>query len=299
MRLLVTGRHGQLARSLAERGVGREGIELHFVGRPEADLEQPGAIAAAIADLRPDVVVNAAAYTDVDRAEEEPERAFRINADAAGEASEAAAAVGAAIVQLSTDYVFDGQASAPYSEDDPTGPINIYGASKLAGEERVRAADARHLILRTSWLVGPFGRNFVRTMLRLAGERDEIAVVADQVGSPTGSIELADAILALVERWRGPALERADLGQTFHYAGAGQCSWAELALRVMSASAAAGGPSARIRPIASTDFAAKVRRPAYSALDCGKFERHFSVAPAPWQDMVDRLVQRIVAEEGR
>ena len=292
MKLLVTGRHGQLARSLAERSVGRDDLELIFVGRPDVDLESPGALAEAIRAARPDVVINAAAYTDVDRAEEEPEHAFRINAEAAGEAAAAAAAVNADIIQISTDYVFNGRTSTPWREDDATGPLNVYGASKLAGEERVRAANSRHLILRSSWLVGPFGRNFVRTMLRLAADRAEIRVVADQRGCPTGTLMLADAILAVVDQ-AGTSL----FGRTYHVAGKGECSWAELASEVMRASAAAGGPDARIIPIPTSEYPTKARRPAYSALDSRAFERDFSFAVEPWQPMVAGLVERLLGED--
>ena len=297
MRLLITGREGQLARSLAERAAGQEGLELSFAERPEVDLERPGSVAAAIVAMRPDVVINAAAYTDVDRAEDEPERAYRINAEAAGEAAQAAAAVGAAIIQLSTDYVFNGQASAPYREDDPTGPINVYGTSKLAGEEQVRAANDRHIILRTSWLVGPFGRNFVKTMLRLAKERDEIRVVDDQCGTPTSTLMLADALFAVTERWCDPGRMELGLGQTFHVAGRGACSWAELAEQVMRASASAGGDSARIVPIASTNYPTRAKRPACSALDTGRFERIFPFPLESWQPMTARLVERLIKSE--
>ncbi len=295
MKLLITGRNGQVARSLAERGVNHEGIELHFAARPEVDLERPGAVADVIAEIHPDVVVNAAAYTDVDRAEDEPERATRVNAEAAGEAATAAAALGVPIIQLSTDYVFDGRSDRPYREGEPTGPLNVYGASKLAGEERVRAANDRHLILRTSWLVGPFGRNFVKIMLRLAKERDEISVVADQIGSPTGTLMLADAILSVVERWRADA--GLGLGQTFHVAGKGACSWADLATEVMRVSAAAGGDSSRIVPIASSDYPTKARRPMFTALNTDRFDRTFAFQPEPWQSMVARTVERLVGDE--
>lgn len=299
MRLLITGREGQLARSLAERAAVHEGFELHFAGRPEVDLERPGSVAAAIVAMRPDVVINAAAYTDVDRAEDEPERAVRVNAEAAGEAAEAAAAVGAAIIQVSTDYVFDGAAHEPYREDAATNPINVYGSSKLAGEEQVRTANDRHLIIRSSWLVGPFGNNFVKTMLRLARERDEIRVVADQRGSPTGTLMLADAILAVLARWSDPAHSDRGLGQTYHVAGNGVCSWAELAEQVMRGSAAAGADTARIIPIASSAYPTKARRPSFSALDASRFEQAFSFPLEPWQPMVDRLVERLCGDDSR
>jgi dTDP-4-dehydrorhamnose reductase len=173
-------------------------FEIISTARPAVDLEIPGSLAAHIRLVAPDAVVNAAAYTDVDRAEDEPDHAFRINADAAGEAAAAAREIGASIVHISTDYVFDGAGSVPYREDAPTHPVGVYGKSKLAGEEQVRAANPQSLIMRTAWLYSPFGRNFVRTMLRLASERPEIAVVDDQRGTPTSALDLADAILHAV-----------------------------------------------------------------------------------------------------
>lgn len=296
MRLLVTGRNGQVARSLAERAAEWPDLELTFAARPEVDLSHAEELAAAIHRLRPDLVMNAAAYTEVDRAEEERELAFRINAEAAGEAAAAAARLGIPIIQLSTDYVFDGRASEPYDDDAPTGPINVYGASKLAGEEAVSAANSQHLILRTSWLVSPFGRNFVKTMLRLAEERDEIAVVDDQFGSPTSALELADALLRIADRWRDGDL--AGVGQVLHLAGEGATSWAGLAEQVMQFSAARGGPSARIRRITTADYPTAAKRPAHSALDSSRFRQLFGFGLPAWQDQMKPLVARLLNDRG-
>ena len=200
MKLLVTGNSGQLARSLADRSATRPGIDLVTIGRPELDLAVPGSAADGINIDSPDVVINTAAFTDVDGAEEQPLRAQRINGEAAGEIAAAAASVGAAIIQISTDYVFDGNASRPYAEEAPTRPLNAYGRSKLAGEEAVRAANPAHLILRTAWVYSPFGRNFVRTMMEAATTRESLTVVNDQFGSPTSALDLAEGILALLER---------------------------------------------------------------------------------------------------
>ena len=293
MKLLVAGRDGQLARSLAERSARAAGIELTFVARPEVDLAVAGSLAAAIAAARPDVVVNAAAYTAVDKAEDEPELAMRINGAAAGEAAEAAARVGAAIIHVSTDYVFDGRASTPYREDSATGPINVYGRTKLAGEEAVRAGNERHVILRTAWVVSPFGSNFIKTMLRLAETRDELRVVGDQLGCPTDARDLADAILAIAGRWRDePEL---GLGETYHVAGTGQCSWAELAGQVMAESAGAGGSSALVVPITTADYPTRAARPGYSVLDSKKIARTFNVTMPEWRAATGGLVQRLLA----
>lgn len=288
MNLLVIGRNGQLARSLEERAAARGLAGLSFAGRPDVDLLVPGSAAQTIHSRRPDVVINAAAYTNVDGAEAEARQVMRINADAAGEIAGAAADIGCATIQLSTDYVFDGSAGSPYTEAAMPGPINRYGESKLAGERAVAEANPRHTIIRTSWLVGPYGRNFVKTMLRLAEARDEIAVVDDQRGRPTSTLDLADAILAVAER-----LVTGGAPPTLHVAGEGDCSWADLAAEVMRASAAAGGPSASIRPIASADYPTAAVRPAYSILSTDLFSESFSVPMQPWRPMVAALVERL------
>ena len=294
MRLLVTGREGQLARSLSGRASGLEGIEVHAVGQPRLDLEQPGSAAAIIRELRPDLVVNAAAFTAVDQAEEEPERAFRINADAAGEVGAAARAVGARVIQVSTDYVFPGSGDRPWRPDDATGPLNVYGASKLGGEEQVRAANPEHLILRTSWVFSAIGRNFVSTMLRLARERDVVRVVDDQRGCPTSADDLADAILVVADHWgRGSSV---GLGETMHVAGAGSCSWAEFASRIFAESVALGGPGAKVVPIASAEFPTPARRPMNSVLDCAAFEEAFAWPMRRWSDALPEVVARLLRE---
>jgi dTDP-4-dehydrorhamnose reductase len=276
-----------LARSLAEITKTKPFCQIDFVGRPDVDLEISGSVGEIIRAARPDVVINAAAYTEVDRAETESKRAFRINAEAAGEMAAAAAEIGAPLVHISTDYVFDGNAERAYREDDPTGPINVYGASKLAGEEAVRDANPRHLILRTSWVYGPFQPNFVATMLRLATERDQIRVVADQTGSPTSSLHLASLVLATIEDGL------AGTGDTFHVAGAGEGTWADLAREVMSISAEVGGPQAEIIPITTQQWPTPARRPRFSPLDCSRFEAHFGVLPA-WQEPVRVAVERLL-----
>ena len=262
MRILVTGKEGQLARSLAERARLHPWIELVTAGRPEVDLETPGSVASAISAARPDAVVNAAAYTAVDQAEDEPGRAMRINADAAGEAADAARAAGAPIIQVSTDYVFDGSASAPYDEAAPTAAIGAYGRSKLAGEEQVRAANPDHLILRTAWVYSPFGRNFVRTMMGLAERTDTVRVVGDQKGNPSSALDLADGIILILGRWRRG--DRTGMGRTYHLAGAGEASWADFADAIFEACRSLGLPAAQVQPIATADWPTKAVRPANS-----------------------------------
>lgn len=221
MRVLVTGKEGQLVKSLLERSQGRKGIELSALGRPDLDLETFGSAAQAIARFAPDVVINAAAYTAVDQAEDEPERAFRINGDAAGEVAAAARAAGARIIQISTDYVFDGGGEGSYSEDAPVNPLGIYGRSKLAGEEQVRSNNPDHAIVRTAWVYSPFGKNFLKTMIALGHSRDLVTVVADQYGNPSSALDLADGLLAILDRWSAGG---AGLGETYHLAGTGSAS---------------------------------------------------------------------------
>jgi dTDP-4-dehydrorhamnose reductase len=287
VKLLVTGKHGQIARSLAERAGNHPELAIRFAGRPEVDLTVPGSLADAVEANRPDVVINAAAYTDVDKAESEAELARRVNADAAGEAAAAAASVGAAIIQISTDYVFDGRSDRPYREDDPVNPINVYGASKAAGEEQVRSANPRHLILRTSWVVSPFGRNFVKTMVRAARSRDQLSVVNDQRGRPTSALDLADAILCIAGAWDGE-------GGTYHLAGGGDASWFELATAVMEECRRRGAPAAEVRPIASADWPTAAKRPPNSVLDCSKVADELGIRLPAWRQSVDSIVQRVV-----
>ncbi|NJC06480.1 dTDP-4-dehydrorhamnose reductase [Sphingomonas kaistensis] len=291
MKVLVTGRDGQLARSLAERSAGLTDLDLVFAARPGCDLATKGSVAAAVRDTRPDLVISAAAYTAVDKAEQEPELAHRINAEAASELAEAAAAVGAPLIHVSTDYVFGGTGAAPMREDEPIAPLGVYGRTKAEGERRVREGQGDHLILRTAWVYSPFGANFVKTMLRLSRDREEIAVVADQVGSPTNALDLADVILALAERRH--AGDRTGWGQTFHAAGSGRASWADFAAEIMRL----GGSATRIRPIPTSDFPTPAQRPAWSVLDGGKLRDSFGLSLPDWRASLPAVVERLVSAE--
>ncbi|HXH52826.1 MAG TPA: dTDP-4-dehydrorhamnose reductase [Sphingomicrobium sp.] len=291
MRILVTGRDGQLARSLSERLVDHE---LLFAGRPEVDLTERGSVDAAILAARPDAVINAAAYTAVDQAESEEALAFRINAEAAGEAAGAAAKVGASIIQLSTDYVFDGSGSSAYRETDLTAPQSAYGRSKLAGEQAVRAANPRHLILRTAWLYSPFGRNFVRTMLAAARQRDVLTVVEDQRGSPTSALDLADGIAAVLGRH--PAEAIGGLWGTYHLANAGETSWYGFAVAIMDEARGLGLRSAEVRPIRKADWPTPARRPANSVLNSSRFARAFGFTMPHWRNSLAEVVRRIASD---
>jgi dTDP-4-dehydrorhamnose reductase len=294
VRLLVTGRDGQVARSLTERAAEFPQIDLLTTTRAELDLARPGTVAATIAAARPDIVVSAAAYTAVDRAEDEAELAFAINADGAGAVAAAAAAIGAPVIHLSTDYVFSGGKTEAYDEDDEPDPQGVYGRSKLAGEAAVAAANARHVILRTAWVYSPFGRNFAATMLALARDRDSLRVVADQQGNPTSALDIADAILGVAATLGAGA--RPDHFGVFHLAGSGDTSWSGFAREIFAASGRHGGPTAEVTDIATQDYPTRATRPANSRLCCDKLERIYGWRSPAWQVSCDRVIARLVAD---
>lgn len=291
MTVLVIGRTGQLARALSEV------CAWPCVGRDEADLAAPGAAARAVARARPTWVVNAAAYSAVDRAESEPALARRINAEAVGEIAAAAVEAGAAFLHVSTDYVFDGTKSGSWQETDPVGPLGVYGRTKLEGERQALAANPRTVVLRTAWLFAPWGGNFVRTMLRLATERPRLRIVGDQRGSPTSALDLARACGRVVE-----LLDPAPAGDgrwgLYHYAGRGAATWAEFAAEVFAGAAARGliARAPTVETIGAADYPTAARRPANSTLDCTKFARTFGLAPRTWEEMLAETLERMGAE---
>lgn len=292
MRVVVTGREGQVARSLIERAAGSD-VQIVALGRPELDLRGDAAnIRAAIEAARPDIVVSAAAYTQVDRAEAERDAAFAVNACGPKAIAQAAAILAVPLVHLSTDYVFDGTSVEPYSEQDRTNPTGIYGASKLAGEQAVIAAHPNSAVLRTAWVYSPFGSNFIKTMLRLARERDEVSVVADQHGNPTSALDIADGVLRVASN----LCRHADDGLRgiFHMTGRGNATWADLAEAVFAESAEAGGPSARVRRIGTADYPTPARRPFNSRLSSSKLERVHSVRLPEWRTSTKEVVRRLV-----
>lgn len=291
MRIAVTGREGQVVRSLVERSQGLSGIDVVPVGRPELDLLRPETVLPALSAAHPDIVVSAAAYTAVDKAEDEPEAAAAVNAAGAGKVAEAAAALGVPVIHLSTDYVFAGDGERPYDEDDRPEPQGVYGRTKLAGERAVAAANPRHAILRTAWVYSPFGKNFVKTMLFLAGTRDVVSVVADQFGNPTSALDIADAILAIAPQLIGEA--PASRFGVFHLAGTGTTHWAGLAARVFETSRALGGPWARVEEIATADFPTKARRPANSRLSTERLREVFGWQAPDWRVSCDAVVRRL------
>jgi dTDP-4-dehydrorhamnose reductase len=292
MRVLVAGSQGQLARSLIEAAGHRPEVRLVALGRPSLDILAAHSASRSIDEVSADIVVNAAAYTAVDRAESEPDLAFAINRDGARALAAAAAARGLPIVHLSTDYVFDGDKDEPYAETDATAPINVYGRSKLEGEAAVTAANPKHVILRTSWVHSPFGSNFVKTVVRLARERGELRIVADQHGAPTYAPHLAEAILDVVLRLGGRHREDAPWG-LYHLAGAGETTWHGLAQQVVAEGAGHGMREVAVRPISTADYPTPAQRPANSRLSCGKIERAFGIALPPWPTGVRACVERL------
>jgi len=271
MRLLVTGGAGMLGRAVTEAAT-RLGHEVTSLSRAELDITDADRVRRAIGAARARAVVNCAAWTDVDGAEEHEREATATNGAGAGNVARAAEETGSRIVHVSTDYVFDGSKTTPWVESDAVGPIGAYGRSKLAGEQEVVEAGPGHAIVRTAWLFGAFGRNFVDTMLELGRERDEVSVVTDQVGNPTWTVHLAEALVELAER-------DGDVG-VFHAAAAGSCSWYELAVEVFDRA----GASCRVRPTTSDRFPRAARRPAYSVLGT---ERDEAPSLPTWQEGVE------------
>jgi dTDP-4-dehydrorhamnose reductase len=289
MRIAVIGKSGQIARALQARA--RGDISIHTLGRPAIDLTRPRCILPAL-HPRPDFVINAAAYTAVDRAENEPDLAFAVNAEGAGAVAAAAATLGVPILHLSTDYVFDGEKAGAYVEDDPVGPRSVYGRSKLQGERAVAAANPRYLILRTSWVYAPYGENFVATMLRLARSRSEVQVVNDQTGCPSFAPDIADALLSLALHLQSP--DGGAVSGTYHLASPESTTWFDFAQRIFRVSAAHGGPSARVVPISTTAYGATAARPKNSVLDSGKFSRAFGLRLTGIDDALARCVPQLL-----
>ncbi|MFT3975331.1 MAG: dTDP-4-dehydrorhamnose reductase [Amaricoccus sp.] len=286
MRALVFGSTGQVAREL-RRAAGELGIEASFLDRAAADLADPDACAAAVRAASVDVVLNAAAHTAVDRAEDEPELALRINGTAPGVIAAACADKGVPFLHVSTDYVFDGTPGRPWREDDPTGPLGAYGRSKLAGEQAVVAACPDHVVLRTAWVFSAHGGNFVKTMLKVGKGRPEMRVVGDQHGCPTAAADIAGALWTIAADWsRGRG--RAGI---FHYAGAPAVSWADFAEAIFARTGWAERPA--VTAITTADWPTKAARPANSVLDCSAIEAAYGIAQPDWRLALDEVLEEL------
>ena len=279
LKILISGKTGQVALEL-QKHLGGLG-ELIVLGRNDLDLSKPEQIRAQVRAHRPDLIINAAAHTAVDLAESEPELAFAINGVAPGVFAEEAAALGIPLIHYSTDYVFDGNKPAPYTEDDTPNPLGVYGKSKLAGERAIAATGAEHLILRTSWVYSTHGKNFLLTMQRLLQERPELRVVADQVGAPTWAGTIARSTRLLIERWQ--AAEAGAWG-IYHLTAQGETSWFGFTQAIAEHLSAQGKPCATLEPIPASAYPTPAARPQNSRLDCSRLEREWQVAQPAWQN---------------
>lgn len=286
LRLLVTGREGQVAQALLAKR--NDDLQIEASGRPTLDLTDPSSIDRAIVAFRPNVIVNAAAYTAVDKAETDEATAFAVNEQGAGNVAAAAATAGLPIIHISTDYVFPGDKASPYVETDATGPQGVYGRSKLAGEVAVASANPRHVILRTAWVYGPYGNNFLKTMLRLAETRDTLRVVADQHGTPTYAPDIAEGILVVARHLASNAETPTGV---YHMVSTGETTWAGFADEIFRQSAALGGAAAKVEPIGTAEYPTPAKRPANSRLDTTLFARTFGYRLPAWQSGIERCLK--------
>ena len=281
--ILIIGSTGQLGRELQQILPQGDAIAL---GRSQIDLTQPDNLRDTIAEIQPQLIINAAAYTAVDKAESEPELAKAINATAPGIIAETAQKLGTYLIHISTDYVFDGKQSHPYRETDKTNPIGIYGQTKLAGEQAIRLNCENHLILRTAWVYGSYGKsNFVKTMLKLGSQREEIRVVADQIGSPTWARDLAQAIATII-----PQTPHAG---TYHYTNSGVASWYDFAQAIFEEASTMEYPLKirQVIPITTTDYPTPAQRPAYSVLACEKISKLLPTIPTHWRQALRKMLR--------
>jgi len=296
IRVLVVGAAGQLARALSSSHMAA--IEIISLGRPHLDLTKPSSIQQALDEQGPNIIINCAAFTQVDRAETAEALAFKINADGAGQLAKMCSDQNIPIIHISTDYVFDGTKQTPYLEKDPPNPINAYGRTKFAGEQMVARANPRHVILRTSWVYSSTGTNFVKTMLHLAEKNDTLTVIEDQVGCPTYAPHLAVAILAIVKHLAEAApKESAQIWGTYHLAGQGEASWYDFAREIFDCSSRFAGPTCEVTSIKTKDYQTltPARRPSNSRLDTQKFLAEFGVMLPDWHEGVYHCVGQLLA----
>ena len=296
MRVLVIGRSGELATALQETHL-PDGWVLQALGRPELDVRKQDSILGALDACRPDVVINTAAYTAVDDAEDNVEEAFTLNRDAPAMLARECARYDIPLVHISTDYVFSGHKQAPHVETDDTDPVNIYGRSKLAGEIAIRAVGGRFCIVRTAWLFGAHGCNFLRTILERAKRGKPLRIVQDQRGNPTCATHLAEALMSLLIRWQ-QAPERFPWNRVWHLAGSGEATWLELAEAIMDASRQLGGPSVAVFPISTSEYPTRAKRPVDSRLDCSAIAKALDIQLPHWQLGVELTVQTLLGKGG-
>ena len=290
MKILITGGRGQLGRELFQECQTRD-FDVQAPSHHQMDITDIKAVKNFIDLHQPSCVINAAAYTQVDKAESEKSLAFAVNKTGCRNLAQICAKNEIPLVQVSTDYVFDGQKNAPYHESDPISPIGVYGCSKAAGETEVRSNLKEHIILRTSWLYGVYGRNFVKTMLKMTETKERIRVVSDQYGSPTSAGDLSKTILAMVDKWRQQSVMA---WGTYHYCGQGIVSWHEFAETIIELARCYGKVKTnRVESITTADYPTKARRPAFSALDCNLIKKNFGINPKPWRESLKSTIQRL------
>ena len=293
MKLLIAGAGGQLGCELVRQADPHE-ITLLTPPHDQMDITRYDQLKTRLAELHPDMVINAAAYTDVDGAESEPEKAFAVNATGSANLARICARQQIPLIHVSTDFVFDGTRQEPYRETDPTDPLGVYGQSKAAGEEKIRSALNEHIIIRTAWLYGIDGHNFVKTILRLAAEKPHIRVVNDQFGSPTCASDLADALLQVAARLKHRP--NTNWG-TYHYCGQGITTWFEFAENILAfAKSRIAMRTTRLEPITTAEWSTGAKRPAYSALDCSRIMADFGIHPKAWQLSLKITLDRILTK---
>lgn len=291
MKILITGSTGQLGKALLRQADAAPEPVIGFTHR-QLDITDTTRLEKALADRQPAVVINAAAYTDVDRSEQEPQKAFAVNTKGPSYLAACCAKSDIPLVHISTDYVFDGTKNSPYKETDPIAPLGIYGQSKADGEHAVRTLCARHVIIRTAWLYGVDGRNFVKTMLKLGRERESLRVVADQYGSPTCADDLAAAVYVILRRIRHK--KNIPWG-TYHFNGKGVTTWYEFADTIFDYARRFGKMRLqRVEPITTAEYPTPARRPPYSVLDCARIKANFGITPTPWRQSLKQTVERLM-----
>ncbi|ARU88055.1 dTDP-4-dehydrorhamnose reductase [Pseudomonas sp. M30-35] len=290
MRVLITGAHGQVGHELVR--LAPAGFTAIGLGSTELDISNPDQVVSKLGELQPQLIINAAAYTAVDKAESDSERAYAVNAKGAENLATVAAKLGVPLLHISTDYVFSGDANSPYKETDPTTPTGVYGASKLAGEQAVANHCAQHIIMRTSWVFGAHGNNFVKTMLRLAQTRDELGVVADQHGCPTSAASIAKALWALASQYR----DRGSLNWgIYHFSNTPATTWHGFAEEIFQQAVAfeqlAKAP--KVNPINTVNYPTPARRPAWSVMDCSLIEEKLNIAQSDWREELSEVLKEL------
>jgi dTDP-4-dehydrorhamnose reductase len=291
MKMLITGAHGQLGREIIDV-MQSKGCPVQAPPEDDLDITDLDKIDHLITDLQPDLMINTAAYTQVDKAETDEALAFKVNKTGCTNLARMCTKHKIPLVHISTDYVFDGQKGTPYVETDPISPVGVYGRSKAEGESEIRSILKEHIIIRTSWLYGTHGQNFVKTMLNLATSKKEIQVVADQYGSPTNAADLARAILTIAEQLQSGAENN---WGTYHYCGQGVISWHIFAEKIIELTRQQGRDrKTRVEPVTTAEYPTPAERPVYSALDCSRIYKQFNISPQPWEKSLETTIRKLL-----